>query len=522
VSHRANKAKEIYSTADSKTSDRQNSASRREFLTRIPRTATVTLASTAVPLGLSAEASGGQGSDGTGTDRVRDSYQIREKAARAETKVPVPRQITKGDEQRYRNQNYIGNYSKGLLRLTDNFGEVDPAAYLSFLNAVRQGTAAAFENLTLGGNTKLVNPLAGLAFDLEGIDSHQLRIRAFPRLDSAELADQAIELYWMALCRDVNFMKYETDPLVIEAAGELSKLAAFGGPRSSGIVTPQTLFRGFTAGDVIGPYVSQFLLKKFSYGPYEMDGLTTVPLPGDDYLTTADRWLASQKGQGPFGANQLDPEPRAIRNGRDLANYVHTDPNAGLFMSFYNAGIFLFEQNALLQNQNKASLLNPGNPYLQYKNQDPFGTFGVPFFLGLIGEAAMRAFIAAWYAKWFVHRALRPDQYGGLVHWTNKKQKAYPLHTDILNSQAVATVFAKYGSYFLPQAYPEAGPQHPSYPSGHATMAGACATILKAAFNGSTPSPNSPIRPSWSWATTDCRSLPRTFRDSRSTAKSTS
>jgi hypothetical protein len=100
-----------------------------------------------------------------------------------------------------------------------NFGEVDPAAYLSFLNAVRQGTAAAFENLTLGGNTKLVNPLAGLAFDLEGTDSHQLKIPSFPRLDSAELADQAIELYWMALCRDVNFVKYETDPLAIEATG---------------------------------------------------------------------------------------------------------------------------------------------------------------------------------------------------------------------------------------------------------------------------------------------------------------
>jgi len=117
--------------------------------------------------------------------------------------------MTNGDEQRYRNQNYIGNYSKGLPRLANNFGEVDPAAYLSFMNAVRQGTAAAFENLTLGGNTKLVNPLAGLAFDLEGTDSHQLKIPSFPRLDSAELADQAIELYWMALCRDVNFMKYE-------------------------------------------------------------------------------------------------------------------------------------------------------------------------------------------------------------------------------------------------------------------------------------------------------------------------
>jgi len=39
----------------------------------------------------------------------------------------------------------------------------------------------------------------------------------------------------------------------------------------------------------------------------------------------------------------------------------------------------------------------------------------------------------------------------------------------------------------LPQAFPEGSPQHPSYAQGHASMAGACATILKAAFNGSTP-----------------------------------
>jgi hypothetical protein len=45
-------------------------------------------------------------------------------------------------------------------------------------------------------------------------------------------------------------------------------------------------------------------------------------------------------------------------------------------------------------------------------------------------------------------------------------------------------VFSKNDTYFLPQAFPEGSPQHPSYPQGHATMAGACATILKAAFDG--------------------------------------
>jgi hypothetical protein len=71
----------------------------------------------------------------------------------------------------------------------------------------------AFENLTLGGNTKLVNPLAGLAFDLEGTDSHQLAIPPFRKLASQELAAQAVELYWMALCRDVNFLDYASHPL---------------------------------------------------------------------------------------------------------------------------------------------------------------------------------------------------------------------------------------------------------------------------------------------------------------------
>src|SRR5437660_6510937 len=60
----------------------------------------------------------------------------------------------------------------------------------------------------------------------------------------------------------------------------------------------------------------------------------------------------------------------------------------------------------------------------------------------------------------------------------------YPLHADVLNSQAVAAVFVKNrGSYLLPITFPEGSPTHPSYGSGHATVAGACVTVLKAFFN---------------------------------------
>lgn len=42
------------------------------------------------------------------------------------------------------------------------------------------------------------------------------------------------------------------------------------------------------------------------------------------------------------------------------------------------------------------------------------------------------------------------------------------------------------GNAFLPMAFPEGSPTHPAYGAGHATVAGACTTILKAWFNEST------------------------------------
>jgi hypothetical protein len=237
------------------------------------------------------------------------------------------------------------------------------------------------------------------------------------------------------------------------------------------------LFRGFTAEDLIGPYVSQFLLKPFAYGPYAMDGTMGMYVPALDYMTDPESWLNAQNGKGPFAANVVQTV-RYTCTGRDLTLYVHTDPNAGLLISFYNAGVWLFEQKAPL---------NPGNPYRYYKKQDSFATFGVPHFLCLLGEAKQRACKAVWYAKWFVHRALRPEAYGGLVHMTATGNARYPLHNDVMNSAALKMVSSKNGTYFLPQAFPEGSPQHPSYAQGHASMAGACATILKAAFDGSVP-----------------------------------
>ena len=455
--------------------DDESGATRREFLAGLRGAAVTTAASSAVAIGPSTAAKAAPVPDvSSGHFRAQESFEVRLEAATRERLATIPQQTPNQDEQLY--SNYIGNYSKGLPH--NSIGEVNTSAYRTFLNAVNSGTWEAFERIPLGGNTLLVNPLAGIAFDLEGTDSHQLAISAALPVASQARADEMVELYWQALLRDVNFTDYATNPLAQAAAAELSSLSGFAGPRIGGQVIAQTLFRGFTADDVIGPYVSQLAMRPFNYGPYAMTGQITVYLPGIDYMTTQAGWLAVQNGQGPFASDQIDPQTRFLRNGRDYGTYVHTDPNAGLLISFYNAAVMLFELGAPV---------NPGNPYLGYKKQASFATFGVPHFIGLLGEAKQRACKDVWYQKWFVHRTLRPEAYGGLVHLNATNQANYPLNHDVMNSAALAQTFSKYGTYLLPQAFPEGSPQHPSYAQGHASMAGACATILKAAFNGSAP-----------------------------------
>ena len=124
---RGNIAKPGRSSADRQVPARECSASRREFVSLIPRAAAATLASTTFPFGSSVEAGERQGDGSDGTERARDSYEIREGAARGETEIPVPRQVTNGDEQNSRFK-FIGNYSKGLPH--NAIGEVDPTAYL--------------------------------------------------------------------------------------------------------------------------------------------------------------------------------------------------------------------------------------------------------------------------------------------------------------------------------------------------------------------------------------------------------
>ena len=457
------------------------SLSRRSFLTGAGVGATAAAASAIAPAVLVAgSARANEGGDDPDNDeddvRADRAFKIRLRAAKLERAVPIPDQINNRDEREY--DTFVGNYSAGLPH--NDIGEVDRGAYQALLSAVRSGKPSDFAKIPLGGTVKLVNPQSGLAFSLEGTDSGQLTIPPAPRLASAERVGEMVEDYWMALTRDVPFSQFGNEPLTAAAIADLNKLSDFRGPKSGGQVTPGTLFRGLTPGDLIGPYLSQFLLATTSFGTLGIKQIYNTYMAGKDYVTDFASWLAVQNGQGPFPPNVISGTTY-IKNGRDLGAFVHVD---------FPYQAHLVATQILLA---KAPL-SLSNPYLAIKNQSGLITFGSGHIQNFLGEVTQCALKAMWYQKWFVHRTLRPIAYGGLVHKTITGVAQYPVHHDVLNSAAIKEVFAKNGTYLLPMAYPEGGPQHPSYAEGHGVVAGACVTLLKAFFNESFVLPN-PVVP---------------------------
>jgi len=413
--------------------------------------------------------------------RHEHAYQIRMRAAERLYDLPLPSVFPTSDEELYPNK--LGNFSKGLPH--DELGEVNPFAYEALAQAVATGDPAAFEAIPMGGVAKLRNPQAGLGFDLIGPDSHQLTMPRTPPIASAETAAEMGELYWQALARDVLFTAYDSHPTTVVAAEDLSTFSDFRGPKVQGRrVDPRTLFRADIPGLVMGPFVSQFLLKDLPTGTSITTQQIRTALPVD-HLLTYDEWLAVQNGDFPVAAliPSYDPTPRYIRNGRDLAEAMHWDWPG---QAAHHACLIAFGSGSVsplagIFTDRTGVALDPSNPYLHSQTQYGFGTFYLPHLAYLISVATNSALKAAWYQKWNVHRRLRPEEFGGRVHHVVAGTATYPVHVDLLERSAVlGEVMRRFGTPLLPQAFPEGAPTHPAYPSGHATWAGATITMLKA------------------------------------------
>ena len=428
-----------------------------------------------------------------GNDRLMQALQLRVSTAMQDTMAGPVANLSNGDADLY--PDHAGTFTKALPH--DVYGRVNPAAFASFQNALQSGEFSDFEKIVMGGTRTLNGPQGGLAFDLAMKDNSQFgppQVPPAPKLASDQTATELVEHYWASLLRDVPFTEYSSNALAALAAAELGSQVSYTGPRNpSGAVTTELLFRGGFPGETAGPYLSQFLLQPTFLGSQPITQQQWTYVPGIDYATDFSSWLQVQNGIDTGLRNQMDPVYRYRRNGRDLGSLTHMDV---LFQEYLVACLVLaasINPTAPGSFGFGGAPLNPGNPYNTSLTQNGFGTFGGPDIAAAIEEVAVKALNAVWYQKWFVHLRPRPEAIGGLVHLIMTGQQDVTdarLSSVVLNSQALAQSYKKFGTYLLAQAFPEGSPAHPAYPTGHGTVAGACITVLKFFYDGSFVIPN--------------------------------
>ncbi len=273
---------------------------RRAFLGKVGVAGVVTIAagiSGVQPvLGKSSQDNSDDDVDG-GSSRRAECKRIRVEAAQRGFQGTPPnlQHPPNHDEALYPNK--LGSYSKGLPHRDD--GTVVPSAYAALLRALESGRQNDFNAIPLGGTRRLTNPQCGLAFDMEGADAQALVQQPAPAFASREQAAEISENYWMALLRDVPYSQYSSNPVAAAAAADLTLYGGdFKGSKSGGAITTATLFRGVNSGDNLGPYLSQFFYHQCNFGANNLDQKIRTTVPGVNYMTDFNTWLAVQRGVG--------------------------------------------------------------------------------------------------------------------------------------------------------------------------------------------------------------------------------
>lgn len=395
-------------------------------------------------------------------------------------------------------------------------------------------------------------PTAGLVYDLEGPDAQAVTMPPAPELGSDELAFELAEVYELGLLRDVPFSSFDQHGGTGSAQinDSLKRLNALpyaengfpGRPRktdATGELTRETVFRGSSPGVENGPYLSQFLLLgnddgvagqfkakdgKIAYGAQIIDQKVPVAKERLDYMQRWEDWLDVQDGfdvnHCGLGLNniaggsgqQFENKRRFIYTPRDLATYVHFD---ALYQAYLNATLLLLGMGTPFDPgfaglSGMRNVFNPAASSSIPQNAGGFALWGGPHILTLVTEVATRALKAVRYQKFNNHLRLRPEALAARMEKADALDSCYPslcrafgdMRTQIEETITAVGEFneAAVGqkSALLPMAFAEGSPMHPTYGAGHATVAGACTTIVKAFFDtgallGTLPGPGDKV-----------------------------
>lgn len=340
-------------------------------------------------------------------------------------------------------------------------------------------------------------------------------------LSSDYSAAELCELYGQSLLRDVELGDYagnQDAALTIDALNSFGQYFVWTYDADGNAVTAaqipvneKNLFRGVCdAKPDSGPYLSGFLTLRrpplfpsgcaagvaslIRAGTFARFGTLLEVVQGDlleEFGLTLDEYARIQNSEipRPYNCRHFD-RTGVIRTGRHLGDYVHVDNS---YEEYIRAADILTGLNAAR---------SPNSPYSQPSlnpNEGDGGTLGPGDCWALVGAIRGEAERAAWTQKFLVARRARPEVMAALVHLAKADPNHFlrnllspaffatsgPVH-DLLEAVKSRNYQLNGGvekNYLLPQMYPEGSPAHPAWTSGHATIAGACVTVIKAIFD---------------------------------------
>jgi hypothetical protein len=347
--------------------------------------------------------------------------------------------------------------------------------------STQQGSKQSIEELALSLDPNKLKKLEGVAtgnsFWMHGCDTQLLDTSdRYITCDNIVHVCEMIEVYEKALLRDTSFIDIQNTigtPVTraILTMNNYLTQDGYKGPvnKSTGIVTGKELFRGVAIDVTKGPYISQLLIRPVYYNGIVIEQKYPVE---NDVSNTTDytNFLSMQRGMitGPPNFNGLS---KYIYSGRMLAGVVHNDP---MYWAYYNASILMFFHNL----------------DLEYSGSDVTTAWtdqGRADGLSAIAEVSLGALRVAWNSKYNIGLKIRPEvmahRIDQIVNNVLTGGEFDTIKNHLVHGQdTLAAVLAANSNYLLNMTYPEGSPTHPSYPAGHAVLAGACVTVMKAYF----------------------------------------
>lgn len=375
------------------------------------------------------------------------------------------------------NNTTAGLYGKGFSH--DATTGIPSTADIDYLKrALVTGNDTDFDLFSIAGTRKLENPQGAISFEGTGADPEGVSMPVCPALDTRAAAAEMMEVYLMCALRDRSFGDINSSTADTDLDFAVTELNKWGddilAPKQDGVITRKTLFRGTAPGCTTGAYVSQFLLHPINLGAHTITQQSLVKT--GTYGITASNWLSIQQGNVPVpqttGSSLYTHSPRV------LGSFVHIDfvYQAFLYAAAILAGAGASRHSAFTNKTTQTNFVTNG---------------GVPSIAAAVGEISRHALKASWVQKWIHHMRLRPETHAGRVVKVQQGDLvSSTLHAETLTTGLnVVNFVSSYNQAqggdnlpWLPLQYAEGSPMHPSYPAGHAAIAGACATILKLFF----------------------------------------